>query len=123
MAIGMTGWKQPFVKIVIDPPVRLIITLALFVLYNTDLVVEFLLGNGAQQMSHPVRLQPQDQVQRWCGHRLEIVGSIQRGRTIQAGRTHLLHGLKPFTVIIFAAVEHQMFKQVSKPCLACQLIL
>ncbi len=118
MPIGMSWRKESLIKIVVDPPIRLVVTLAFLILDNAYLVIEFFLRDGTQEVPHSIRLKPKYQIQCRRGHGLEVIGSIQPGRSIQPGSTDLLHRLKPFTVIIFTTVEHKMFKQMRETCFA-----
>ena len=103
--------------------VRLVFTLAFFVLYHAALQVKLLLVQHAQQMAHAVALGKQRVVQHGCGHVFKIVCAIVVGGAVQVGGANALHGVDVGIVEVFAAAEHQVLKQVSEAGLARLLIL
>ena len=76
----------------------------------------------AEEVAHAVRLHPHRKVQRGRGHGLKVVGAVRVGRAIHAGRADLLERGEILTVIVLAAIEHQVFEQMSEASLARSLI-
>jgi hypothetical protein len=97
--------------------------LALFVLDHAALVVELLLRDGAEQMPHAIRLHPQREIERRGRHGLKIVGPVEPGGAVHAGRADALHRLEPLAVVVLRAVEHQMLEQMREAGLARGLVL
>jgi hypothetical protein len=54
MTVRVTRWVQTFENPIFNESVRLIVTLSLLVLHNATLIIEFLLSNNTQEMTHPV---------------------------------------------------------------------
>ena len=69
-----------------DLSVRLILVLPLFVLHDAALLVELGLGDGAHQVAHAVRFEPEREVQSRRGNIGEVVGAVFVGRPVQVGR-------------------------------------
>ena len=108
---------------IFDEAIGLVVALPLLVLDDVDLVGEVRLRHRAEQMPHPVALQPQRARQRRGGHRLEIVGAIEPGGAVIVRRADLLERFEEVAGRIFRAVEHQMFEQVREARLARRLVL
>ena len=100
-----------------------VLTLTFFVLNHPPLLLQLLLGDGPQHMSHAIRFHPQDQIQRRGRNILEIIGAVIAGGSVQVGGSHPFQGLKVIMVEVFTSVEHEMFKQVGKAASARTLVL
>jgi hypothetical protein len=94
--------------------VRLVVALALLVLHNAALLVEAVLVDGAQQVGHPVGFHPQRHFQSRRRHGLEIVGAVEPGRAVHAGRADLFERTEIIVIVVFRPVEHQVFEQVGE---------
>jgi hypothetical protein len=117
------GGEQGRVDVLPDPPIRLVVTLAFFVLHHPALLVEFRLGDGAEEMAHAVGFQPQGAVQRVARHRLEIVGAVEPGGGIEIRGAEALQRAQVFTVVVLRALEHQVLEQVGKAGAATHFVL
>ena len=73
-------------------------------------------------MAHAVGLHPQRHVQSRFGNILEIVCAIEIGCAIHIGSTNQLKRLEVFVVVVFGAIEHQVFEQMRKPGFAGFLV-
>ncbi len=118
----MLGWKQLAQYDLPDLAVRLVLALALLVLDDAALLVQLVLRDRAQEVAHPVRLEPQHRVQRVLRHVLEIVRAVEPGRRVQAGRAELFEERQVLVVKIFRTLKHQMLEQVSEPGAARHLV-
>src|SRR3546814_16625118 len=56
-------------------------------------------------------------------HVLEIVGAVVPGRAVHLGCAGWLQRAEEFVVVVFGAVEHQMFEQVREAVQAGRLVL
>ena len=119
----MTFREYPLQQVIEHLAVGLVVTLAFFVLHHAALLVEFLLADGPQQVTHPVRLHPQGHVERGFRHVLEIVGAVEVGRAVHVGGADAFERLEVFVVEVLSAVEHQVFEQVGEAGLAGFLVL
>ena len=120
--IGMPFGKHVSYDVVEGSPVRLIFALALLVLDHTALLIELVLIDRAEEMTHAVRLHPHCKVQRGRRHCLKVVGAVRVGRAIHAGRADLLERGEILAVIVLAAIEHQVFEKMGEASLARNLI-
>ena len=91
---------------------------ALLVLDHLALVVQVLLGERVEQGRHPVRLEPQAQLQLVGGQRLEVVGPVQPGRPVHRAAG----GLDERDVLGLGdmprALEHDVLEEVGEARLA-----
>src|SRR6185369_12660946 len=94
--------------------IRLIFTLALFVLHHAALQVQLLLIEHRKQMAHAVTLRKERIVQHGSRYVLKIVGAIVIGGAVQISSADALKGVEKSSVEVFTAAEHQVLKQVSK---------
>ena len=108
---------------VIHLAIRLIVALALLVLHDAALLVEFLLGYDAQEMAHAVGLHPQRQIKSVLRHILKIVRAVEVCCAVYSCSADEFEWLEIFVIVIFTAVEHQVLKQVSESGLAGFLVL
>ena len=95
-----------------DLAVGLVVPLAFFVLHDAALLIQFFLGDRAQQVAHALRFHPQRHIQRRFWHVLKIIGPIKIGGAIHTGGADQFEWLEVFIIVIFGAVEHEMFEQV-----------
>ena len=107
----------------LDLAVGLVLTLPLLVLDDPALLVELRLGDRADEMSHAVRLHPQDGVEGAHRHVLEVVGAVLVRRAVEVGRADLLEDLEVVVVEVLGAVEHQVLEEVGEAGLARLLVL
>ncbi len=96
MVEGVLRWIGECRQLLPPGAVRLIVHApASFVDHDIALVVELCLRHGRQQLTHAIGLEPERyrQLVRW--HRLEVVGAIEPGGTVQrtAGALHELEVL------------------------------
>ncbi len=119
----MIGGEQRGELRIFDQAVGLIVALALLVLDDAALVIEHLLGNGAEQMAHAIAFHEQRHLEPSLRHRLEIIGAIEPGAAVEVGRADLLHRLEEFARRVLGAVEHQMLEQMRETGLAGRLVL
>ena len=103
--------------------VRLVLSLPLLVLNHAALLVEFSLVDGAEQMAHPVGLEPEHHVQRGDRNVLEVVGAVLVGGAVQISGADFLQRVEVVSVEVLAAVEHQVLEQVREAGLAELLVL
>ena len=123
VAIGMILRKQPRNLGIFGQAIWLGIALTLLVLDNGALVVELCLCDPAKQVTHPVCFHEQCAIKRSCRDRLEIIGAIEPGRSVDVSRADLLEWLKEVSGNILRAIEHQVFEQVGESGLALGLML
>ena len=96
------------------PAIGLGFTLAFFVLYDAPLLIELGLVDGADEVTHTVRLHPQRHIQCRSGDIFKVVGTVVIGGAVHVCGTGFFEGAEVFVVVVFGAVEHQVFKQVGK---------
>ncbi len=96
---------------------------ALLVLDDLPLVVEVLLAQGIEQGPHPVRLEPQGEVELMRGHRLEVVRAVQPGRAVHRPAGRLDEGDVLGLGDMRRALEHDVLEQVREAGLAGLLVL
>jgi hypothetical protein len=111
------------VELVPGLAVGLVLALALLVLHHAALLVQRGLVDRTDQMAHAVRFHPQRHVQRGGRHVLEIVGAVGIGGAVLVGGTHLLERFEELAVVVFAALEHQVFEQVREAGAAGRFVL
>ena len=79
-----------------------------------DLGVEVLLGDHVVEVRHPVRLEPQREVERPGRHHLEVVGAVERRRRVE----HAADALDQREVLarldVARALEHQVLEEVGE---------
>ena len=116
---GKTGAKDGFWHAAERP----VFALPFFVLHDAALFVEPALVDDAEQVAHAVRLEPERQVE--CRGRdvLEIVGAVEAGRAVHAGRTDEFERPEEFLVVVFRPLEHQVLEQVRKTGAAVRFVL
>ena len=103
--------------------VRLVFTLALFVLHHAALQVELFLVEHRQQMAHAVAFGKERVVQHGGRHVLKIVGAVIIGSAVQVGSANAFQGIEKSSIEVLTAAEHQVLKQVGKAGLARLFIL
>ncbi|MNM51952.1 hypothetical protein D3C81_630210 [compost metagenome] len=103
--------------------VGLVLALALFVLHHAALLVQGLLVDGTQQVTHAVGLHPQRHVQRGGRHVLEIVGAVGVRGAIHVGGTSRFKRGEVLPRRVLAAVEHQVLEQVGEATATRRLVL
>ncbi len=123
VVVRVANWIQRLVELVPGLAVGLVLALALLVLHHATLLVQRRLVDRTDQMAHAVRFHPQRHVQRSGGHVLEVVGAIGIGGAVLVGGADLLERLEEFAVVVFAALEHQVFEQVREAGAAGRFVL
>ncbi|GBF30695.1 hypothetical protein MnTg04_00638 [bacterium MnTg04] len=122
-AIGVSHREQAFQRAIFDPAVGLIVALAFLVLHDAALLIEFFLGYDAEQMPHAVGFHPQRHFQRRGRDVLEVVGAVEPGRPVHRGGADFVKWFEILVVVIFRAVEHQVFEKMGKTGLARFFVL
>ena len=121
--VGVVRWIESGGEKVPHLAVRLILVLPLLVLHHAALLVELGLGDGAHQVTHTVRFEPELEVQSRGRNVDEVVGAVLVGRPVEIGGSGpLQRGLK-FLVVVLAAVEHQMLEEMRETGVTRLLIL
>ncbi len=123
VTIGMALREQSFELRIFDQAERLVVALPLLVLDDANLVRQILLGDGTEQMAHPVGLEEQGALQRRTGDRLEIIGAVEPGGTVEIGRPHRPRIFEIFARCVLRSVEHDMFEQMGKTGAARRFVL
>ncbi len=116
--------EQVALQLLLERAVRTVVVRpALLVLDDLTLVVEVLLAERIEQGRHPVRLEPQRELELVGGQRLEVVRPIEPGRAVHrpAGGLHErdVLGLGDMA----RALEHDVLEQVREAGLARDLVL
>ncbi len=124
MVIRVSGRVQVGLDLLVPGAVRpVVVARTLLVLDHVTLVVEVVLAECVEQAAHPVRLEPQRQVELMGRHGLEVVRPIQPGRAVHGPA----RGLDERDVLrllqVGGALEHDVLEQVSEPGLALDLVL
>jgi len=113
--VRVLGWEPEPHEVVDGVAVgRVVVALPLLLLDDLALGVEVLLGEGREQVPHPVRLEPQGQVEHAGGDCLEVVRAVEPG----GGVARAAGGLDAVEVLaaghVFGALEHDVFEQVGE---------
>src|SRR6266403_3218 len=103
--------------------VGLIFALALFVLHDAALEIEFFLVQDAEQMSHAVAFREKYVIQHRSGNVFKIIGAIGVGGAVQVASADAFHGVDVGVIEIFASAEHEVLEQVSEAGLAGLFVL
>ena len=119
----MVGGIQPRREEIPHLAVGLVLALALLVLHHAALLVELGLGEGAEEVAHPVGLEPEREVERGGGHVGEVVGAVLVRRAVHVGGAGALERALELLVVVLAPVEHQVLEQVGEPGAAGALVL
>ena len=120
----MLGRVEMRLELLLPRAVRAVVVRpALLVLHDLTLVVEVLLAERIEQRRHPVRLEPQREVELVRRHRLEVVRPVQPGRAVHrpAGGLHERDVLGLGHVL--GALEHHVLEEVREARLARLLVL
>ena len=119
VVVGVLGRVDRRQHLLVPRAVRpVVVRPALLVLDDLALVVEVLLAEGVEKRAHPVRLEPQRELELVRRHRLEVVRPVQPGRAVHrpAG------GLDERDVLrlpdVRGALEHHVLEQVGEAGLA-----
>ena len=84
VTVGMVGVEDKRQDLLEDRAVRDVVhPLAALLGDDVDLIAEVLLGQYVVEISHPVGLEPQPEVERAGRHRLEVVGPVEGRRRIE----------------------------------------
>jgi hypothetical protein len=103
--------------------VRLIVALSFLVLNHAPLLVELVLTDGADEMSHTIGLEPEHGVERILRHRLEIIGAVEPRGRVEIRRTELLQKGSIFVVEVLGPLKHQVLEQMRESGMARNFIL
>ena len=120
---GMVRRVEPRGQVVPDQSVGVVLALPLLVLHHAPLLVQLLLGDGADEVAHPVALQPQGQVERVHRDVLEVVGPVLVGGAVEVGGAGGLDHVEEAVRGVLAAVEHQVLEQVGEAAAPRALVL
>ena len=113
--VRMRPRKQRLLNVPLRHPVGpVLVALPPLVLHHIPLRVKTLLVQRIQQKPHPVRLQPQRQLQVVGRHILPVVRAVARGRPVQRG-PDFLQRLKMTALVVPRPPEHNMLKKMGKP--------
>ena len=118
----MVGRKRVGQDHLVGAAVGAVLALALLVLHDAALGVEFLLADRAEQVAHAVGLHPQGHVERGGRHGLEIVGAVEPGGAVHVGRADLLERFEIGALVVFRTGKHQVLEQVRKAGLAGRFV-
>ncbi len=124
VVVGMLRREDRRHELLVERAVRpVVVALALLVLDHLALVVEVLLVERVEQRRHPVRLEPEADLDLVRRHRLEVVGAVEVGARVvdPAGPLHDGHVLGLPDVA--RALEHEVLEQVREAGLAGLLVL
>ncbi len=91
-----------------------VVPLAALVLDDVPLVLHGLVVQGGQQGPHPVRLQPERELQLVGRHRLEVVGALEAGGAVEGAAGALDQLEVPVARYARRALEHQVLEEVSQ---------
>ena len=92
--------------------VRLVFSLALFVLHYATLQIEGFLIELAEQEAHAVGFHPERVIERGSRHVFKVVGAVIVGGAVEVGGADFFHGVNVAALGMFAAAEHQMLEEV-----------
>ncbi len=123
VVIGVPFREEVLELQILDEAIRLIVALALLVLDDAALVIEFLLRHRAEQMAHAVALEEERAFQRAGRHGLEIVRAVEPRRAVEVRGADLLQRFEIIARCVLRTVEHQMLEQVRKPGFALRFVL
>ena len=116
--------EQVAEDLLVPRPVRpVVVAPALLVLHDLALVVEVLLAQRVEQRPHPVRLEPERELQLVRGQRLEVVRAVEPGRAVERPAGALDEGHVLRLADVRAALEHHVLEQVREAGLARDLVL
>ncbi len=114
VVVGMVGRIHRGEHLFHRLPVRHIVNaLPALVLDHVALIVELLLGQGGEEEAHPVRLEPQSQLQSVRRQGLEVIGPIGVRAAVDLS-AKLLDRSEILLVVMLRALEHQVLEQVGK---------
>ena len=101
--------------------------LASLVLDDIALVIEVLLRQSVEEITHPIRFCPEHQLQRARRDGLEVVRAVEVGGTVDASlkdiRACSLHQRHIFALHVLRALEHHVLEEMSEPRFAQLLVL
>jgi hypothetical protein len=112
VAFGEREPDEPLVRVAVR---AVVVALPLLFLDHVTLVVQVLLVDRVEQVAHPVRLEPEREVETAAGQRLEVVRAVEEGARVQAGAG----GLQQAEVLtggdVARPLEHQVLEEVREP--------
>ena len=92
-----------------------VVALALLLLDDVALVVEVLLRHRVEEVPVPVGLEPEGELDRAGGHRLEVVGAVEPRRGVEpAALGHERLEVLP-AAHVARPLEHQVLEEVGEP--------
>ncbi len=116
--------EQVAEDLLVPRPVRpVVVAPALLVLHDLALVVEVLLAERLEQRPHPVRLEPDRELQLVRRQRLEVVRAVEPRRAVERPAGALDEGHVLRLADVRAALEHHVLEQVREAGLARDLVL
>jgi len=100
----------------------ILVILTALVQHDITLVVELLIGERRQEVTHAIRLHPQREIERAGRHHLPVVRAIDAGRAVEQS-ARALERRKVAVVVMLGAFEHQVFEQVGESGSSRPLVL
>ena len=110
--VGMAGGVSVFGDELLGDAVGLIFALALFVLDDAALQIEFFLIEDRQKMTHAIAFGEQDVVEHGGRNVFKEIGAVVVGGAVEVGGADAFHGVDVSEIEIFAAGEHEMLEEV-----------
>ncbi len=104
-------------------PIRLVLALPLLVLHDAALLIQFLLVDGADEVPHAIRLEPQRQIERAHRHVLVIVRTVEPRGAVHLGGAGRLERAEELVVEVLRAIEHEVLEQMREAGAARPLVL
>ena len=98
--------------------VRLVFILALFVLDDAALEIEFFLIEDGEEMAHAVAFGEEDVVEHGGGNVFEVIGAVVVGGAVEVGGADAFHGVDVGEIEILAAAEHEVLEEMGETGLA-----
>ena len=99
-----------------------LVVLPPFVEHDVALVLELGLSQRRQEEAHAIGFHPERQLHSVRWHDFPVVGPIGIGRSVEDA-ADFLERPKIAGVVVFGALEHQVFEQVRKPSAPGLLVL
>ncbi len=101
---------------------HVVVPLAALVLHHVALVLHRRVVEGGQQRAHPVRLQPERELQLVGRHGLEVVGALEARGAVERTAGALDQLEVPVVGHVRGSLEHEVLEQVGQPGAALHLV-
>ena len=112
MRVGMRGRVSGFDDEIFNDGVRLIFTLAFFILDDATLKIEDFLTDGIGKEAHPIAFSEERVIESGDRHIFEVVGAVFAGGSVKIRGADALHGFNVASGKMLAAAEHQVLKKM-----------